>query len=299
MPTKQLDPTSEGILEQSVHMAGLSRRELQVLNLFPDLVSTSSVWVDHSKPHKRYLLPAGLAYVERMRSILDKIQPKVIVTLGQIATFAFTKRTDYTDIRGYPFESPELPYRVIPSLHPRDMVFSNYDWRFYLSYDIARAKAYCNNPTPIWEPTLVIPNTYGEACAYLDNAAKSRVISFDIEVSNYEVSCIAVSDNPDVGISIPFDERWTESEETMLWNRVSRLLENPEITKVGQNFIFDMHFMAYRMGIVVKGPVIDTMISQSLIYPDFLKGLGYLGSVYITTTYWKDQGGYKSIKENN
>ena len=38
----------------------------------------------------------------------------------------------------------------------------------------------------------------------------------------------------------------------------------------------------------------DTMIGHSIIYPDFLKGLEFLGSVYTDLTYWKDEADFKT-----
>jgi hypothetical protein len=51
------------------------------------------------------------------------------------------------------------------------------------------------------------------------------------------------------------------------------------------------------MGIFVRGYIEDTMMSHSIMYPEFLKGLGFLGSIYTDLPYWKDMVNFKNIKK--
>ncbi|KKK69376.1 hypothetical protein LCGC14_2934630, partial [marine sediment metagenome] len=89
---------------------------------------------------------------------------------------------------------------------------------------------------------------------------------------------------------------WTLEEEVRIWNGIANIMGDESITKIGQNFIFDIHFLAYKMNIITRGPIIDTMMAHSILYPDFLKSLNFLGSVYTKQPYWKDMVKFKDIK---
>ena len=70
--------------------------------------------------------------------------------------------------------------------------------------------------------------------------------------------------------------------------------------KVVQNGIFDIHFLLTRCGIEVRGPIQDTMIAHSIMYPELRKGLDFLGSIYCgTQAYWKNMVKWDNIKEDS
>jgi uracil-DNA glycosylase len=294
---RQFGVAQEGALEQGLHMANLTKSEIGMDAVLPYKSKPDGFWVDHDKPHKRYFTDAGKAAVTALRHRLVQRKAKVVVPLGKCAVQALTGRTDYTDIRGYPFGTED--FLVIPSVHPRDMIWSNYVWRFYLSNDLNRAHKFARGIYGIRYPDLRILDTFPYAMEILKRIEFSNRVSIDIEVSNYEVSCLGFSTEKDIGYSLPIDNRWSDIEETQLWNVAARILGNPSITKVGQNFIFDTYFLAYRMGIITRGPLQDTMMAHSIQYPDFLKGLGFLGGIHTTYTYWKDEMDFKNIKEES
>jgi uracil-DNA glycosylase len=293
---KHLNTAWEGILESSLHMAGLTKRDMHFINIFSETTNIKPFWIDNKKPTKRYFTPAGKERVHIfIENTIAVIEPKVVVPLGPVAVQAFLNRTDYTDIRGYPFQ--EEKYLVLPSLHVKDMIWGNYVWRFYLANDLRRAKEFTEGKLKIIEPELIIPQTFAETIEWLIHFGHMRRVSIDIEVNNYEVSCIGFSSELHKAVSIPIDDRWTEAQEVDLWNAIARILGDPKITKIGQNFIFDTYFLTYKNGIIMRGYIEDTMMGSSITYPDFLKGLGFLGSVHTTYTYWKDQADFKNIKE--
>lgn len=297
-PGNPLSAAADGALQQAIHMGNMRKSDLKIVNLFPETKHLEKFWLDNTKAHKRVFTGLGQERVAHfLEAILPGYKPKVVVPMGPCATQALLKRTDYTAIRGYPFQQDN--WLVIPTLHPKDMVWSNYIWRFYLSHDLTKARGFVDGTWTIFEPELIIPKTFAEAREILKFVLQHKLVSYDIEVSNYEVSCIGFSVSNTTGYSIPFDERWSVEEETTLWRLVALILGDTGIRKIGQNVIFDSHFLAYRMGIFVRGIINDVMVAHSLAWPEFLKGLGFLGGIHLTTTYWKDQGGYKSIKEND
>lgn len=285
----------ETVLEQALHMGGLTKSSVAVVNLFPESVSVAPFWQDSSQARKRSFKPAAQPWIDRLQSVLAEFNPKVIVPLGEIPTRALLGRHDYTAIRGYPFAGEK--YLTVPSLHPKDMIWSNYEWRYYLSNDLRRAKILADGSQGIVHPDLSVVGSVQEARELLESLQKAHVpTAFDIEVSNYEVSCIGFSGILNRAFTIPFDDRWSIEDEVMLWILTAQFLQDPHFTKIAQNGLFDTYFLAYKMGIFTRGTIYDTMIASSVAYPDFLKGLGFLGSVHTFYTYWKDQGGKHRIK---
>jgi len=283
----KMDNTQGGVLEQALHMAGLIKADVAMANLFPNRTKLDGLWYDKSKSFS----PEAKNFVGAMHELITGYDFKVIVPLGAVSTKAMLDRSDYTSIRGYPF--PQGTRIIIPSVHPRDMVWTNYIWRFYLSHDLHKAKRFATGQSKIDEPRLIIADTLPLVKAVLSNLAKQKMFSYDIEVSNYEISCIGVCWDRGVGYSIPFDQRWSDSEELEIWQMLAPILENPNIGKLLQNANFDIYFTYYKHHVLIRGVIEDTMIGHSIVYPDFLKGLEFLGSVYTDLTYWKDEADFK------
>lgn len=287
----------ETVLEECLHQAGLTKSEVYMMNLMYDIHKQSSGKYWNTRTKKVVANIDG--YINTAKKVIENIKPKVIVTLGEISAYVFTENGSVAKTRGYPFLYNNIV--VIPCLHPRDMIWGNYIWRYYLSHDLTKASKISDSILQAHSPTITpcIPDTFEEAKAQLDHIEKYDILSVDIEVTNYEVSCIGFAISNTIAYSIPFDMRWELKQEVELWNRVARILESERIAKIGQNFIFDIHFLAYRMGIRVRGPIIDTMMAHSIMYPDFLKGLNFLASIYTTQPYWKDMVKFKDIKKES
>lgn len=294
---KILPSAQESVLEQALHMAGLTKGSVNFINLFPDSTTVTPFWQDNAKPAKRYFKPAAEHWLARCNQQINDLNPKVIVPLGEIPVYAMLNRHDYTSIRGYPFQKNDR--LIVPSLHPRDMIWSNYIWRFYLANDLKRAKEFASGATII-EPDLRVVQTAQEAIALLEHIVTlQRSVAFDIEVSNYEVSCIGFSNQKDWAFTIPLDDRWSIEDEVYIWQAIAKVMECSTLVKITQNGIFDTYFIFYKNGILCRGVVEDTMIGHSIAYPDMLKGLGFLGSIHTRYTYWKDQSPHKHIKKED
>jgi DNA polymerase-1 len=60
------------------------------------------------------------------------------------------------------------------------------------------------------------------------------------------------------------------------------ILENEEIGKVAQNAKYDIRILA-KYGVVVKGPLFDTMVAHYMLKPDLRHGMDYLSETYLAT----------------
>lgn len=286
------------VLESCLHSAGLTRSDVYITNL----VKTQPYKNDISPYYKNgRLTEKGEKAAEALASELAATKANVIVSLGNSSTFALTGRSKVTDIRGYVFPCTRVEGRkVIPSIHPASTLYapSNYIQRYYIVHDLTRAKNECDSPVLKYEERrLVVDMTFAEACEWLDYFKAQPVVSFDIEVVEYQVSCIGFSSSSDMGVSIPLYHKWDLQQEAFIWKKIADILEDETIEKVGQNLIFDIWFLALQCQIYVKGPIRDTMIAHHILYPDMLKGLGFLASIYTTDAYWKDEADFKNVKK--
>ena len=73
---------------------------------------------------------------------------------------------------------------------------------------------------------------------------------------------------------------------------VKRLLENPSITKIFQNGLYDLQYLI-KEGYRPRGCREDTMLYHHALYPEMQKGLGFLGSIYTSEPAWKTMRGKK------
>lgn len=296
----------ETVLQNCLHQAGLIKHQVFLTNLVYDRKDRDKIWRSAGHKGPSQLKQSVKPYVDELAALAAERRPEVVVALGELTAFSLIKRSGITRIRGYPFFSEGQGIKVIPSLHPADMIRFNYIWRHYLAHDLIKARKVADDPSLLLPPTtIVIPDTFNDAMHWLDYFANKSGVAADIEVANFQTSCIGFADKPCHGVSIPTDDRWSELEEVHIWRGIARILEDPAIVKCGQNWIFDAHFLAKTMGIFSTGykpgepKLIDTMMAHSIMYPDFSKGLEFLGGTYTYHPYWKDELHIKTIKDES
>lgn len=294
---------SGNMLNTCMQSAGMIRRECYLTNVLkhrPGLNSNN--FAPYYNTRKGEFTEKGKPYVHALHEELMQCGANVFVPLGNPAFTALTGKAQITKHRGYVFESTLLEGRkVIPSLHPAAIMRGKHIERYYLAKDLSRAVRESEYPE-IRRPErqLIYDLDYIEACEWLDAFNAQKIVCFDIEVINFEVSCIGFTSSPNFAVTIPFYECWDEHEERELWRRIAKIMENPKVAKAGQNLMFDTAFLLQQNRIRTRGPILDTMIMHSLIYPDMLKGLEFLASIYCECPeYWKDLAEFKNIKEED
>lgn len=287
------------VLESCLHTAGLIRSECYLTNLVKEKGNPDHFY---SKTKKR-LTDRGLEYAEILKEELADVEANIIVPAGDAALLAVAGLPHLTRYRGYVFDSDLLPGRkVIPILSPRQAVRGMYTYRYMIAADLRKVKYESEFPE-IRRPERRLIWQYGsiyDALEWLHYFEDQPQVGFDIEVLNYEVSCISMASSPDLACVFPTDSRWTLDEAVPLWRGIQAILGNPKSTKIIQNSMFDVPFLLTRNGIVVRGPIHDTMVGHSILYPELQKSLGFLGSIYCgSQEYWKDTVKFKSIKDED
>lgn len=302
--------TAGTVLSQCLHLAQLIRGEVYLTNLFKSYKAArptpEGARPDLFSERTGKFTAAGQEAVSALQEELKDFDGNVIVTCGAAASAAVCGISKVSAKRGYVFPSLGLGrcVKVIPTFSPSQAVRGMYIYRHLITCDLKKAKQESLFPELRRPDRKLIYNfaSLEEAVSWLDyfESQPNKPLSVDIEVINYEVSCINLSIDPSVACVIPIADRWTLEEEFVIWRRLDRLLGNPNTIKVLQNGIFDIQFMLARYGLLIAGEVRDTMIGHSCMYPELQKGLGFLGSIYCgSQEYWKDLAKFTNIKENS
>jgi len=298
------------VLDECLSSSMLIRSDCYITNVIKEKPQNlRDFWKVHKRGSKEYheFTPEGEEHRQALLAELEECEANVFVAIGRVPMSALLGLLKITEFRGYPFRAT-LPsgrvIKVIPTIHPSSVLRGGkWVWKHYIAHDLQKAKRHSEFPEMGWPPRKLVTNLgFGATQWYLRELRGRSPLSFDIEVVNYEVSCISFATDPLEAISVNLykgddgQPRWTEFEEVRLWKDIATLLEDPSTKKVGQNLIFDVQFLAGQCGILTRGPLRDTMIAHSLMYPDFEKGLGFLASIYGDSWYWKNMVSFKLPK---
>lgn len=300
-----------GVLEACLHAAGLIRGELYLTNTIKTAPKQrpkaknfgGSNWEFFDDKKQRFT-ELGMVHVEALRDEINNIDANVLIAAGPAAFAALSGIARGWKFRGYLMESAGLAgvRKVIPTASPASTLRGNYIHRHLIVADIKKAKVESLFPE-FRRPQRQLVYRYDsveEVLQWLEFYETQNIVATDIEVINFEISCISFASSPDVAVVVPIADRWTELEELQIWRAIQRVLGNEKSRKVLQNCIFDIQFMLTRNGIVLKGEIDDTMIAHSVMFPELPKGLGFLGSLHCgAQSYWKDTVKFNNIKEES
>lgn len=259
--------------------------------------------------------------ISRLERLIDLIQPKLIVGLGNWPLWALTEgKAKTSTVKGFSLPSGIMSWRgselqtraingqtynFLPTIHP-SAVLRSWDLRRFVVHDLGRAKAFLSGAKPTWEelsfatvPQPTYSEVYAYLCSWLERLPHAPLeLSVDIETSKQRfITCLGIADDK-VAICIPFfwwdsagaaQHYWPEDQEVRLWQLLATLLSHPNIRIIGQNFAYDSQFLARMAGIHCKVSF-DTMIAHHLCFPGTPKGLDMLASLYLDNyVYWKDE----------
>lgn len=247
----------------------------------------------------RYLKDEYIGELERLELEIAEVQPNLVVALGNKACWALLGQTAISKIRGTCHQSrigirKNAHWKVLPTYHPA-YILRDWSKRAIVVADLMKAEREAKFPD-IRRPErwVTVNPTLEEIDDWIDNwALEARWLAVDIETARRQITTIGFAASRSRAISIPFvDHRregwnyWPTAEaELHAWDRVERLLSLP-IPKVMQNGMYDMQYL-WAMGLTVRDPRHDTMLLHHSLFPEMLKGLGFLGSIYTDEPAWK------------
>lgn len=298
-------------LTRMLDEAGIRRADCfltNVFNLRPERNDIETLCVTKSDPaalkgmpplkNGKYIPERLRGELVRLRGELSDVRANVTIALGNTAAWALLHNTGISKIRGTVTASI-TGAKILPTYHPA-AVLRDWSLRPVTVIDLAKARRESLFPDirrpkswVYWPETLQdMEDFYNE---YLIKAAN---ISFDIETSGNQITCIGFAPDTERALVIPFvDNRNTDGEsrgsywrslrdESAAWGFVRRVLDLP-CPKFGQNTLYDIHFLWRSYGIAVRNYTDDTMLLHHALQPESNKGLGFLGSVYTDRSSWK------------
>ena len=239
-------------------------------------------------------------YIKELAEELRGINAEVIIALGPEALLACCDRLGIQKWRGSILKSTLCDKTVIPTYHPNTFGYTKgaqFLNKHCIVFDIKRAKELASGDYVPTKRTLLTKPTYNEVFSFIDSCEENALtfgkhVAYDIEISNMEVSCISFSQNL-TSMCIPFidagGDYFSPEQEANIWLRITQLLENPNIKKIGQNLVFDSHFLLRKFGIHACN-LHDTMIAQRILMPDYKVGLDFITSIWTDLPYYKEDG---------
>lgn len=244
-----------------------------------------------------YLRPDFVHYVDELHSELEGYSPNLILVAGGTATWALGISGGISRTRGVVVQTRWG--KALPIYHPA-AVLRQWSLRTITLSDLHKAKYESQFPEvrrP--ERELWIEPTISEVCEffakYLDPATS---VALDIENPGGVLACISLAPSEKLGICIPFtDPRkpgnsyWSLEDERVVWRLLWHLLitrvRQRTIRTIGQNLLYDVQVLARDAKFMIPRIDDDTMLSHHALFPEMLKGLGFLGSVYTNELSWK------------
>lgn len=235
-------------------------------------------------------------YITDLQKELEKVNPNVVVALGNEPLKALTGYEGITKYRGS-ILSANIG-KVIPTLHPAATL--RYWAHFpYMLMDFNRVKKESKTPEINMEEYDLITNpSLIEAKKYLKELTSEPVVAFDIEAVGKNIDMVSFCGDTSWSICIPFMETsggnvktthyWSHHDERVITRLIDNILSDKTIGKVAQNANFDIAFME-KYGYTINNLYLDTMNAQHSVYPELKKGLDTIQSIYTKIPYHKDR----------
>lgn len=240
--------------------------------------------------------------LQRLYNEIKTESPDLIIALGATPAWALLETTGIRKIRGAPSllsqyvaEKVGRQIKVFPTYHPA-AVMREWKLRPTVIADLTKAKREAEFPD-LRRPHRSIhiePSLADLADFEHQFILPSPDLSIDIETAGDQITCVGFAPSVDRAIVVPFVDAtrsdgnyWrTLEDELAAWTFVRRWCALAKRV-VGQNFLYDTHFLWRRYGIVLPYSTDDTMLMHHALQPEMEKGLGYLATIYTDELPWK------------
>lgn len=286
-------------LDTCLQGAKITRGECYFTNVIKDCDLPIERYISFTKKGP-VISEAANEYIKELAEELRGINAEVIIALGPEALLACCDRLGIQKWRGSILKSTLCDKTVIPTYHPNTFGYTKgaqFLNKHCIVFDLKRAREVFTGEYVPTRRTLITKPDYYEVKDFLAGADvegehNNKHIAYDIEISNMEVSCISFSYNM-TSMCIPFIDGqgsyFSPEQEATIWSYIADILESPKIKKVGQNLVFDSHFLLRKFGIHACN-LHDTMIAQRILMPDYKVGLDFITSIWTDLPYYKEDG---------
>lgn len=240
----------------------------------------------------KYLHPSLLPELDRLRSEIASVSPNIILALGNTACWAILGQTGISKIRGTVQAGPH-GRKVLPTYHPA-AILRQWENRPIVIADLIKGRRESEFPEIIRpRRTVIINPSLGEIRDFVDEAIHAKLMAVDVETRNRQITCAGFAIARDHSLTIPLVDlrkkppHYWEDPKHEAWAmlQMQRLLASPA-RKIFQNGLYDLQYFR-RYGFHIENCAEDTMLQHHAMYPELLKGLGFLGSAYTNEASWK------------
>lgn len=294
------------LLKNMLNAAGINPADCRYMNLLGNYPEVSFY------PNAKQGKDGGGSFVDgrwvsqkliaSRKVVLKEIQtfkPEKVIGLGEEALWICSGKSGITKWRGSQLEGNiegfEFPF--LPSYHP-GKIMAKYEWKWIGIEDFKRANKEWIKP----DYNFLIRPSFMEATEWLTDLYHTLEIqesitriSSDIETRNYQIACMGLANSTTDAICIPIMSTeypagfWSKEEELQIILLLRQILQHPNAHVIGQNYIYDMQYLARQYGINSRLSD-DTMIKHHTAMPGTQKGLDFLSSIYCAHhVYWKDE----------
>lgn len=268
------------LLNQMLSAAKINRGECYITNVSKVRPPGNNfLGMYYEEANKKFPKPSLFQAREEVLNELLAIRPKVVVALGPEALAALTPYNSISSYRGTMIESYGL--RIIPTFHPTHIVRGNQLDRVVVEADLRKALRQAQFPSKPRVNFNINP-TFAEVMAFFRTCPKR--VALDIETVDNRIRCVGFAwskyDAICVNLMKGYNHAWSEDEEIEIMGAMDKFLRNPHIEKLIQNITYEWTVMAREYGLQIVNCVMDTMLAHHTLYPELLKGLDFLCSLY-------------------
>lgn len=298
---------SHYILSNLLSQAGIPLNECQFTNVFnlvptprPEIINLCGPKADAIKGYPaitsgKYIMGIYAPQLSRLYAEINEARPTLIIALGAGAAWALLATSGIRKIRGSPSytSGPAAaicgPIKVLPT-YSMDAVRHEWTLRPIVLADLHKAVRESEYPD-IRRPRREIyldPNIDDLRAFERDFILPCTHLSVDIETAAGQITCIGFAPSVDRCLVIPFVDPmrsdgnyWrTLEDELAALAFVKRWCALPSAQIVGQNYLYDMHYLWRSYGITCPAQANDTMLLHHALQPELEKGLAFLETIY-------------------
>lgn len=291
------------VLDKMLSAAGIRRSECHVTCVFYRYPGAGGIERQMCGGKEGGILPAFSRgkYVrnefqpelDRLTGEIERVNPNVILAMGNAALWALTGGIGIKKNRGTPMQGT-TGHKVIPTWAPVSVI-RQWTLRPIVIADLHKAKAQSEYPD-IRRPKRIIhmdPTIEDIEAFYHEYIVPAPFLSVDIETKSKTITEIGFATSASRALVVPFYHRaspgrnyWsTFDEEREAWRWVRRILAEKPV--IGQNYQYDLKYLWQTVGIPNPHFIGDTMILHHTLQPEMEKGLGFLASIYTQEPAWK------------
>lgn len=294
-------------LNRQLREAGLKRDDCYVTNVckYRPPYNDMEKWLTDKKTigekagfteyNGRWADPRVMEGIDELREEISRVQPDLVIGLGNTALWALYGKWGVTNWRGSELtlqsdmDVAGRTTRFVPTLHPAS-VLRNWASRAYVIHDLKQRCAKRLREgflDPVFDFNTA--PSYSDVMAFLDSARGD--LCGDIETADGHIICLGLAKSDRSAICIPFRNEagvyWSHEDRKDIVAALSAVANNPDVCWIGQNWNYDAQYFDEDFG-WTKMPDFDTYIAQSVLFPGVERDLGFLSSMYSEWhQYWK------------